>query len=493
MNFRAVLYILGWILNIEGAFMLLPFLVSLYYRESSGKAYIIMAFVCMILGTLIVLKKPKKMTFFTREGLAVTSLSWIVMSVFGALPFIISGEIPQFADALFETVSGFTTTGASIINNVEAISHTSNFWRCFTHWIGGMGVLVFLLALVPMTGGSHMQIMRAESPGPSVDKLVPKVKHTAFTLYVIYFVLTALEFIALIIAKMPVFDAVCTSLGTAGTGGFGIKVDSMASYSPAIQWIITVFMALFGVNFGFYFLIITRRFRQALTLSEVRTYFLIILAAVVVIMLSVINNGACADMEFADKIRHAFFQVASIITTTGYTTLDYENKWPQLANMVIIALMFIGACAGSTGGGIKVSRISLLFKTVKKECTLFFHPNRIVHVKSDNKAVAHDTIRSTNVYIIVYLIIFAISVLLITVDNFDFTTNVTSIATTINNIGPGMGRSGPTESFSEFSSLSKYVICFDMLAGRLELYPMLILFTSDFWKNLLFPKRGIKR
>lgn len=493
MNFRAVIYILGWILNIEGIFMLIPFIVSLIYGESEGLAFLITAFACIIIGTAVILKKPKKMTFFAREGFAVTALSWIFMSIFGALPFIFTGEIPNFIDALFETVSGFTTTGASILDNVELLSHASLFWRSFTHWIGGMGVLVFLLALLPMTGGTHMNIMRAESPGPSVDKLLPKVRQTAFALYAIYFGLTVLELILLIAGKMPVFDALLTSFGTAGTGGFGIKVDSMAGYSPYIQWIVGIFMALFGINFSFYFLLIMRRFKQAFGFKEVRDYLLIILAATAIITVSVIAYGTLPDMPLCDNIRHAFFQVSSIITTTGFSTLDYDILWPQVAHTVLIIIMFIGACAGSTGGGIKVSRITMLFKTIKKEVTLFFHPKRVVIIKNESKAVEHNIIRSTNVFFAAYMFLFIGSVLIVSLDNIDFTTHFTAVAATLNNIGPGLGKAGPTESFSLFSPLSKLVMTFDMLAGRLELFPMLMLFAPEFWKTVFRPGSTIKR
>ncbi|MCH5212956.1 MAG: TrkH family potassium uptake protein [Oscillospiraceae bacterium] len=493
MNFRAVLYILGWILNIEGAFMLLPFIVALIYGESSGFSFLIVGIISMIIGLIIVLRKPKNMTFFAREGFAVTALSWIVLSIFGCIPFIINGDIPVFTDALFETASGFTTTGASILNNVEALSHASLFWRSFTHWLGGMGVLVFLLALVPMTGGSHMNIMKAESPGPSVDKLLPKVRQTAFVLYAIYFGLTALELIFLIAGKMPVFDAITTAVGTAGTGGFGIKSDSMASYSPYIQWVVGVFMMLFGINFTFYFLLIIKKFRQAFALEEVRKYILLIIAATAIIIISIMRSGAFIEMPFTDKLRHAFFQVSSIITTTGFSTVDYDYpNWPLIANIVIVALMFIGACAGSTGGGIKVSRVSILFKTVKKELTLFFHPKRVVLIKFDRKPVAHETIRTTNVFIMAYIFVFVASVFLVSIDNFDFTTSFTSVAATLNNIGPGLSNAGPTESFAAFSHFSKYVMIFDMIAGRLELYPMLILLTPEFWKSVFSPNRGIR-
>ena len=483
MNFKAVIYILGWILIIEGALMFSPFLVSLIYGEPQGVAFAVMALVCIVIGAAAVFRKPKQMTFFSREGFAVTALAWILMSVFGCLPFVMNGDIPSFTDALFETVSGFSTTGSSILDDVEALSHASLFWRSLTHWIGGMGVLVFLLALIPMTGGSHVNIMRAESPGPTVSKLLPKVRQTAFVLYAIYVALTAAEFIMLIIGRMPVFDAVTTAIGTAGTGGFGIKADSMASYSPYIQWVVTVFMALFGVNFGVYFLLATRRFKAAVIHEEARYYILIILGAAALIMISLTVNNTLPDMAFGDKIRHVFFQVAALITTTGFSTIDYD-VWPQLALMVVLTLMFVGACAGSTGGGIKISRILILCRSVKNSLTLFFHPKRVVNLRSEGKSVPPEVVQSVSVYIIAYILVYVVSMFLISLDGYDFTTNFTAIAATINNIGPGLSKAGPTESFSLFSGLSKYVMIFDMLAGRLELYPMLILLTPEFWKSL---------
>lgn len=488
MNFRAVLYILGWILNIDGAFMLLPFAVGLIYSEGTAYSFLIGAAVCLVPGTALVIRKPKNMTFYAREGFAVTALSWIVMSLFGCLPFVINGDIPSFTDALFETASGFSTTGASILDNVESLSHASLFWRSFTHWLGGMGVLVFLLAMLPIAGGSHMNIMRAESPGPSVDKLMPRVRQTATILYCIYAALTLLEFIFLICGKMPVFDALTTAVGTAGTGGFGVKNDSMGSYSPYIQWVVAAFMMLFGINFGFYFFIIKKKFKNAFSFEEVRNYIIIIIAACAVILLSAAANGAMGDMPFSDKLRHVFFQVCAMITTTGFSTIDYDTLWPQTAHIAVILLMLSGACAGSTGGGIKVSRITMLLKTIKKEVTLFFHPGRVVVIRNEHKPVPQDTIRSTNVFIMAYIALFAVSVFIVSFDNFDFTTNFTAVLSAINNIGPGLSNAGPTESFSSFSTLSKYIMIFDMLAGRLEIYPMLMLVMPEFWRNALTRK-----
>ncbi len=491
MNFKSVTYVLGWVLNIEGALMLLPFLVGIIYGENQAYSFLIMAAICVAFGIILIFNKSKNLTFYTREGFAATALTWIVMSLFGCMPFIINGDIPSFTNALFETVSGFTTTGASILDDVEALSHASLFWRSFTHWIGGMGVLVFLLALIPMTGGSPMNIMKAESPGPTVSKLVPKVRQTAFVLYAIYITLTVLEFLFLIIGRMPIFDAITTAVGTAGTGGFGIKADSMASYSPYIQWIVGIFMMLFGINFVVYFLLYTKRFKMAVLHEEARYYLGIILVAAGAITCSLYLTGSMPDMGFADKIRHTFFQVASIITTTGFSTIDYEALWPQFAVVILLGLMFVGACAGSTGGGIKVSRFLILFRSVRKEITLFFHPKRVVNLRSEGKTVPNETIRSINVFIGAYIFLFAASVLLISVDGYDFTTNFSAIAATINNIGPGLGKAGPTESFFSFSKFSKYVMIFDMLAGRLELYPMLMLLSPEFWKSVV-PKHKIR-
>ena len=489
MNYRAVIYILGWVLVIEGAFMLLPFIVGLIYSEQQGFIYLAVSIATMLIGAIAVLSKPKNMNFFVREGFAVVSTSWIFLSIFGCIPFIITGEIPSFTDALFETISGFTTTGTSILTDVEALSHVSLFWRSFTHWIGGMGVLVFLLALLPMTGGSHIHIMRAESPGPTVDKLVPKVRETAAILYIIYFVLTMLEIIFLTVGKMPFFDAVTITFGSAGTGGFAIKADSLGSYSPYLQWVVGIFMMLFGINFSFYFLVITRRFRQAFKLEEVRNYISIIIVAVAIIIIACAVNNSMNVIDgnswtFSDKLRHTFFQVSSLITTTGFSTFDYDKYWPEVAKMVVIGLMLCGACAGSTGGGIKVSRLTILFKTVKKEITMFFHPKRVLKIKSDNKVVNHETIRSINVFFIAYTMILASSVFIVSFDGHDFSTNFSAVVATLNNIGPGLSGAGPACNFSFFSPLSKYVMMFDMLAGRLEIFPMLVLFAPEFWKSI---------
>ena len=433
-------------------------------------------------------RKPKSTVFYLKEGCVITALSWIFLSLFGCIPFVLSGEIPSFTDALFETISGFTTTGASILSEVESLSHCSLFWRSFTHWIGGMGVLVFLLAIVPMSGGSHINLMRAESPGPSVGKLVPKVKHTARILYGIYLVLTVLEIIFLLTGGMPIFDALTTSFGTAGTGGFGIKNDSLMSYSTYIQWVVTVFMILFGVNFNAYYFILFRNFKKAFSMEEVRCYFIIILAAIGIIFMEVIDISANAF----DALTKVAFQVGSIITTTGFSTADF-NMWPQTSKTILVLLMFIGACAGSTGGGIKGSRFLVLFKTIVKELNSYIHPKSIKKIKIDGKPVEHDVVRAINVYFITFMIVFSISVFAISFEGKDLVTNFTAVVATINNIGPGLELVGPTQNFGGFSVFSKYVLMFDMLAGRLELFPLLILLHPAVWKDLFSSKIKAKK
>ena len=406
------------------------------------------------------------------------ALSWIILSVAGALPFIFSGSIKNVVDALFETVSGFTTTGASILPDVESLSHCILFWRSFTHWIGGMGVLVFVLAILPMTGGYHMNLMKAESPGPAVSKLAPKVKTTAKILYGIYIAMTLLEIIFLLVGQMPLFDALTTSFGTAGTGGFGIKNNSIAGCSPYLQVVITIFMILFGINFNVYFLFLVRKPKQALKVEEARYYLGIIAVTTAIITFFIASNYD----SIAEDLRHAAFQVASIITTTGFATTDF-NMWPQVPKTILVLLMFIGACAGSTGGGIKVSRFVILMKTVGKELKQFVHPKNVKKIQMDGRVIEHEVVRSVNVFLVSYVLIFAFSVLLIGFDNKDLITNFTAVAATFNNIGPGLELVGPTENFGIFSDGAKIVLIFDMLAGRLEIFPLLLLFVRDTWKK----------
>jgi len=476
MNIRIILYFLGWVLKIEALFMILPYIIAAIYQEKSGIYFLIVGLVSGVLGWLISHKPPQNKAFYAREGFVSVALSWIVLSFFGALPFYLSGEIPLFEDALFEIISGFTTTGTSILPDVEALSRCMIMWRSFTHWIGGMGVLVFILAILPMVGGCNMHIMKAESPGPSVGKLVPKVKTTAKILYLIYFAMTLVQIVILLCSGMHWFDAVAMTFGTAGTGGFGILNDSAASYTTFQQGVITVFMILFGVNFNVYYLFLIKKPKEALLSEEARYYLLIILAAIVLITWNI--RGSFSSLFQA--IHHSAFQVASIITTTGYATLDFD-LWPSFSKTILVILMFIGACAGSTGGGMKVSRIVIGMKTVKKELSTLIHPRSVKILKFEGKAIEHTVLRSVNTYFIAYMVIFVVSLLIVSIENYDLVTNFTAVTTALNNIGPGLGKAGPTCNFSFFSPLTKVVLMFDMLAGRLELFPMLLLFSPRTW------------
>lgn len=484
MNTSMIRYILGHILKIEAALMLLPCIVAAIYGEREGLAYLAVSFFAFLAGVLLTIRKPKSNVFYLKEGCLATAFSWILLSIVGAVPFTLTGEIPFYVDALFETISGFTTTGASILGDVEALSYTSIMWRSFTHWIGGMGVLVFLLAILPMVGGSHMNLMRAESPGPTVGKLVPKVASTARLLYIIYIVLTILQIVLLLLGDMPLFDSVATAFGTAGTGGFGIKNNSMAGYSSYIQWVVTVFMILFGVNFNAYYLILFGKVKKALCMEEIRGYFIIIFASSGFIAVQLLQTG----LSIADALKHSFFQVASIITTTGFATVDFD-LWAQSSKMVLLLLMFVGACAGSTGGGLKVSRIIILIKTIFRELGYYIHPRSVRKLKMDGKLIEHEVVRSTNVYFITFIILFISSVFAISFEGYGFTTNFTAVATTINNVGPGLELVGPTCNFGFFSPFSKIVLMLDMLIGRLELFPMLVLFHPSIWKEAVYEKK----
>ncbi len=479
MNYSMIRYILGWIFNFEAAFMVPSLITGILYRESASWAIVVTQVLCLCIGLpMVLLKKPKQKNFYIKDGFVVVALSWILLSLMGSLPFLFSGCIKNPIDALFETVSGFTTTGASILTNVEALPHCILFWRSFTHWIGGMGVLVFILTLLPMSGGYHMNLMKAESPGPSVERFVPTVRSTAKILYGIYCCMSLLELVLLLLGGMHPFDALITTFGTAGTGGFGIKNDSMASYSTYLQVVVTIFMILFGVNFSLYFLLLRKKYRQVLKSEELRVYLFIILAAILLITFNVRNSFS----HILEAFQHSAFQVASIITTTGFATIDF-NLWPELSKTILVILMFVGACAGSTGGGIKVSRLVILFKTVKKELHSYLHPHSIRKIKMDGKMIDHEVVRSTNVFMVTYFLIFAVSMLLIALDNYDLITNFTAVAATFNNIGPGLELVGPVSNFSIFSNGSKLVLIFDMLAGRLEIFPLLLLFVRDTWKK----------
>ena len=477
MNFAIVRYLIGWMLGIESIFLLLPALTAVIYGEAELPAYLTAAAISLAGAALLCHRKPKNTRFYAREGYVTVALCWLVLAVIGALPFVLSREIPFFIDALFETVSGFTTTGATILGDVEALSHASMLWRCLTHWVGGMGVLVFMLIVLPLAGGQTIFLMRAESPGPAVSKMSPHMRDTATILYAIYFGLTVLQMILLLIGGMPLFDAICVSLGTAGTGGFGNWNDSIAHYNSAyLQNVITVFMILFGINFSAYFLILTRKFRQAFRIEEIRVY----LGVIFVFAGLIAFNVRPMFGSLRESFHHALFQVASIITTTGYSTTDFD-LWPGFSRTILVCLMFIGACAGSTGGGIKVSRVAIAVKTVNKELSSLIHPRNVKVLKYEGKAIEHNVLRSINTYLVAYILIFSVSLLLISIDNFDLTTNFTAIAATLNNIGPGLSKVGPTCNFGIFSPVSKYILMFDMLAGRLELFPMLLLFAPRTW------------
>lgn len=477
MNFRFISYIVGWILNFQGIFLLIPSFVSLYYGEDSGLAYVITSIICLVIGIALTFRKPVNKAFYAKDGFISVALCWIVLSITGALPFVFNGEIPSIVDAMFETISGFTTTGATILSDVEALSKCNLFWRSFTHWIGGMGVLVFVLCILPLAGGDNMHLMKAESPGPSVNKLVPRVRDTALILYGIYIVLTIIEVVLLLISGMTVFDALTTSFGTAGTGGFGIKNNSMAGYSMTIQNIVGVFMMLFGVNFSIYFLFLVRKPKQILKSEELRVYVGIIAISTIIIGINI--RGSFPSIWVA--LQQAFFQVSSIITTTGFATVDF-NLWPSLSKGVLILLMFVGACAGSTGGGIKVSRLVILWKDIKNEIASFIHPRSVRTIRIEGKKVNNEIVNSVKTYISLYLVIYISSVLLISFENFSFETNFTAVAATLNNVGPGLDGVGPMENFAKYSSFSKCILMFDMLAGRLELIPMVILFNPSVWK-----------
>ena len=478
MNYKMIRYIIGWLIVFESVFMLFPALVALVCGEKSFFPFLISIGLGLLGGGLLVVKKPKRTTMYAREGFVTVSVCWLVLSVFGAIPFLLTGSIPSVIDALFESVSGFTTTGATILSDVECLEKSVLLWRSFTHWIGGMGVLVFIMAVLPLSGGSNIHLMRAESTGPSVSKLVPKMKQTALLLYGMYITLTVIEMVLLILWKMPVFDAVNTAFSTAGTGGFGIKNDSITSYSPGIQNIVTIFMILFGVNFSVYYMMICKKFWDVFKSTELKAYLGILFAAILAITFNI------KDMygDFFVALKHAAFQVASIMSSTGFSTADY-NVWHGFSKTVLVTVMMIGACVGSTGGGIKVFRITVLLKTLKKELETSVHSRSVKKIKIDGRILNHEVVRAVNVFMVAYIVLFFCSMLIISVENYDFTTNFTAIAAMINNTGPGLEAVGPTQNFGKFNILTKCVCILDMLAGRLELFPVLILFTPSTWKK----------
>lgn len=478
MNYRMTGYLLGIILLIEAVLMALPLGVSAYFGESLTPFVATMVALLVISLPLAILK-PKNTQIYAKEGFITVSAGWILMSLFGAVPFVISGAIPNYIDAFFETVSGFTTTGATILSEIESLPKGILFWRSFTHWIGGMGVLVFMLAILPSKGGQTMHLMRAEVPGPTKGKLVPKIRQTALILYSIYIALTIIQIIALLLCDMPLFDSIVTTFATAGTGGFSVLNDSIAGYNnPAAEWVIAVFMMIFGVNFNLYFFILIGKVKDVFKNEEFRAYILICATAVFAIAINIANNfnllGNC--------IRTSFFQVASIMTTTGFVTADF-NLWPVFSKTILVILMIIGACAGSTAGGLKISRILILLKNILREIKYMLRPHSVNIVRLDGEVVSDDTVRSATGYLTIYITLIIATVLAISFDGFSIETNITATLSCINNIGPALGDIGPMGNFSGFSYVSKIILSLAMLIGRLEIMPMMILFSPMTWKK----------
>lgn len=479
MNKRMTVYIIAKMLGVEGAVLLIPALVSLIYGEKSGVAFLMVSAVLAVIYLICGRKVPKNKIIYAKEGLVIVGSAWVLWSLFGALPFFISGSIPSYLDAFFETVSGFTTTGSSILTDIEALPNGMAFWRSLTHWIGGMGVLVFVMMLTSLDDENSMHLMRAEVPGPEADKLVPKARYTARILYAMYFVLTAAEVVFLMFGGMSFFDALLHAFSTAGTGGFSNKNSSVAYFDSAyIDGVITVFMILFGVNFNLYFLIRMKNWREVLKNEELRAYLGIIAGSIALICLNTL--GIYKNIVHA--FRYASFQVASVITTTGFYTADF-NLWPEFSKVILLGIMIVGACAGSTGGGIKVSRFLILLKSVKQQVKKMLHPKAVTLVKVNGKRVSDGTMVGVYSYFICYILILIASVLLVSINNFDFATTFSSVLTTLNNVGPGISQIGPVESFQKFSALSKIVFCMDMLIGRLEIFPYLLIFSTDLWRR----------
>ena len=481
MNYKMMGRFIAQILSIEGIFMIPALLISLFGGEAgaaSGFLYTL-ALIVVIVAVLFLLCRNAPSAFYAKEGLVCVGVSWIVLSLVGCLPFYISREIPLYIDAFFEIVSGFTTTGSSILPNVEALSKGLLYWRSFSHWLGGMGVLVFLLAFTGEQGkGFTMHLLRAESPGPSVGKLVPKMRKTASILYLIYIGLTVINVIFLLIGKMPLFEAVCTAFGTAGTGGFGVKNDSLAGYSPYLQNVTTVFMALFGINFSCYYLLLLGKVRSVFKDEELRLYLGIVFCSIALI----VQNLRGFYDTLGEAIRHVAFTVSSIMTTTGYATTDFD-LWPAFSKAIIMLLMVIGACAGSTGGGLKVARLMLLLKSLKRNIGQVMQPRKVQVVRNNGGVVDEKVLANANAYLSAYVVILFLSFLIVSLDNFSVGTNFTAVLACFNNIGPGLEAVGPTCNFSAYSTLSKLVLCFDMLAGRLEIFPILVLFTRNTWRR----------
>ncbi len=483
MNYKMMGRFVAQILTFEGIFMIPALIISLCCGDSAaalGFAYTL-GIIAASAGLLFLVCRGAPSAFYAREGLVCVGFSWIVLSLAGCLPFWFSGEIPKFIDAFFEIISGFTTTGSSVVPDVEKLTRGMLYWRSFSHWLGGMGVLVFLLAFSPGNGqssGFTMHLLRAESPGPNVGKLVPRMRKTARILYLIYIAMTVLDMAFLLAGGMPLFDAVCTAFGTAGTGGFGIKNDSMAGYSPYLQNVTAIFMFLFGVNFSCFYLILLGQFKSVWKDEELRLYVGIAVASVILI---VINVRGYYD-TLGETVRHAAFQVSSIMTTTGYGTTDFD-LWPAFSKGIIIMLMVIGACAGSTGGGLKCARLLLLFKSLRRNIRQVIRPQRVQSVRNSGQVVPEKVLDNANAYLAAYVVIIVLSFMVISLDNFSIGTNITAVLACFNNIGPGLEAVGPTCNYSAYSTLSKLVLCFDMLAGRLEIFPILVLFSRNTWRN----------
>ena len=480
MNITAILNIIGHVMKYEIILLLIPFFVALFYGQGDANAFLYTVLLMIPIALILIKIKGKKNEIYAKEGFLTVGLAWIVISFFGALPFVFSGAIPSLVDAFFETSSGFTTTGASILTEIQSLPKGILFWRSFTHWIGGMGVLVFILALMPTFSGNTIHLLKAESPGPTPGKIVPKIKQTAKILYAIYFVLTLIETIFLKSAGLSWYDSIIHALGTAGTGGFSNMNASVAAFNnPAVEWIITIFMLLFGVNFVLYFQLIRGNVKAFFKSEELKWYLIAVFASIIIIAVNIIpfNHG-----DVTKSIRDSAFQVSSIVTTTGYATVNF-NLWPTLSKVILIMLMFMGAMAGSTGGGIKTIRIVIIFKAIRREIDKILHPRRVKSVKIDGNVVEEETISGVFLFIFAYIIISLIAIFIVSFDNFDVTTTVTSVIATLSNIGPGLEMVGPAGNFSAFSDLSKLVLSFCMLAGRLEIYPMLILFSPSLWKK----------
>ncbi len=481
MNFSMIKYICGQVIRFEAAFMALSAIVSLIYSEFNTALMFGVTIIGMLaLSLILAYKKPANTSFYAKEGIITVSMSWVIISLIGAIPFTLTGSTPTYIDSIFETISGFTTTGSTLLPNVEIIDKGILFWRSFTHWIGGMGVLVFVMSILPMSGADPFLVMRAESPGPTKEKLVPKARQTAKILYKIYIGLSITQVILLVCGGMPLFDSIVHMFGTAGTGGFSIKNLSIGYYNSAyIDVVITVFMILFGINFSAYFLLLAKKFKKFLTHEETRAYLGIIIAAILIIA---INLMGTYFNNFAESVRYAAFQVASIITTTGYATTNFD-LWPTLSKFVLIFLMFIGASAGSTGGGIKVSRIVIMFKTLKREAIRILHPKAVKLIKLEGAPLGENIIRGTGVFIATYVGITAVSILLVSINGKDMETTATAVITCISNVGPGFAAVGPIGNFSSFSAFSKIVLSLDMLIGRLEIFPVLMLFWPGVWRR----------